>query len=86
MALVRNLIQFNTTVFPPGSEYALPSLSFMIHNMDKFEPSSEIPNINRTHKHYLHVLTANCSSHVRDVYLARIKLYDAIPSNIKIFN
>jgi len=50
----------------------------MIDNMDKFEPSSEVPNINCTHKHNLHVLTANCSSHMADVYLATIKLHDAI--------
>lgn len=58
----------------------------MTDNMDKCEPSSQIPNINKTHKHNLHVLTANCSSHVRSVYLAKIKLYDAMPHNIKIFN
>jgi hypothetical protein len=61
-------------ILPLASEILLSKLSFVVHNMEKFQTNSDIHNINTRHKHDLHQPSANLTSYQKGAYYAWIKL------------
>jgi hypothetical protein len=71
-------------LFPLASEFLLSLLSFVVDNRKRF--TFWHTQYKSRHKHYLNIPNANLTSYQKGAYYAGIKLFNALPSNIKSLN
>jgi hypothetical protein len=77
----------NLEILPLPSQYILSLLMFMIRNRSQFLANSEIHHINTRQHANFHQPSVNVAKYQKGVYYLRVKLFNALPSDIKtLFN
>jgi hypothetical protein len=71
-------------ILPLPSQYIFSLLLFVIKNMKNFTVKSEIQKIETRQYKNLHQPTVNLTKYQKGVYCIGIKVYNALPSYIKI--
>jgi hypothetical protein len=71
-------------ILPPPSQYIFSLLLFVIKNMRNFTVNFEIYQIDTRQHANLHQATVNLTKYQKGVYCMGIKVYNALPSYIKI--
>jgi hypothetical protein len=73
-------------ILPLLSQYILSLLLFVINNRDYFMVNSEIHNISTRTKSNLHQPISNLSTHQKGTYYSGIKVFNSLPSQIKVLS
>jgi hypothetical protein len=74
---------FKLEILPLPSLYILSLLPFMMRNKKQFFTNSEIYHINTRQKANLHLPLVNVTKYQKGVYYQGIKVFNALPSHIK---
>jgi hypothetical protein len=72
-------------ILPFISQYILSLLVFIVNNRDQFLINSEIHSINTRQGSNLHLHLANLNIYQMGVHYFDNKVFNSIPSNIKVF-
>jgi hypothetical protein len=75
---------FKLEILPLPSQYILSLLLFMMRNKKQFLTHSEIYHINTRQHANLHLPLVNVTKYQKGVYYQGIKLFNALPSHIKV--
>ena len=81
-AFVRNY--FKNLIYFPCSEYTFSLVSFIVHNINKFQTNSAIHSINMRPQHHQHVPDATLMSYEKCKYYAGTTLCSGLPSKITV--
>jgi len=73
----------NLEILPFPSQYILSLLMFMIRNRSQFLANSEIRHINTRQHANFHQLSMNVAKYQKGVYYLGVKVFNALPSDIK---
>jgi hypothetical protein len=70
-------------ILPLPCEYIFSLLNFVINNLENFQTSSAIHNVNTRNKHHLHRPTANLTCFQKSAYYPGIKIFNNLPATLK---
>jgi len=71
-------------ILPVPCQYVLSLMNSSINNQEIFETNSSIYNINTKNKHHLHKPNVNLSCVQKSTFYAGIKIFNNLPSSVKI--
>jgi hypothetical protein len=80
----RNLFK-KLRILPLKLQYILSLLLFVVNNKDQFVVNSENCSINMRHSTNFHLTQVNLDIYKKGVFYLNIKIFNSIPSDIKMF-
>jgi hypothetical protein len=66
-------------------EYMISLINIITKNKEHFQTNEDVHSVNTRHKHYLHKRTPILTCFQKSIYYAGIKIFNNLPSDLKIF-